>query len=553
MSFSRALSLVATLALAAQCLSATDVDVLTFHNDITRSGVQSHETVLTGSNVNSSQFGKVASFVVSGDVYAQPLYVSQYTMADNKVHNVLVVATARDRIYAFDADGNNPAAGYLWTKVLLGQGETWVSSTDVGTSDITPAIGITGTPAIDRSTGTIYVVSKSKTTGSSPTYIQRLHALKLADGTEKFNGPTVIQASVAGTGDGSSTVAFNALRNNQRAALLIAPTPDGTTAKSVFIAWASHGDNGQYHGWIISYDAANVSTQTGAWADTPNGSQGGIWMSGGGLSSDGLGNIFGAAGNGSFDANNGGGDYGDSMFKVTAGKSGITLSDWFTPVDQADLDETDSDFGVGGAPLILPAQPGPVSHLMVTADKQGEIFLLNRDNLGKYNGSANTSIEKFDDGGGFTVHSNLVFFNRALYLVPDGGTARMWAFHPGLGLFAPTPSSQSGHAFGCDGCDGGGSNFTISANGQQNGIVWALDYSGYGNTPVVLYAFDANNLSTELYDTTQAPNQRDQAAIAVKFASPTVADGKVFVGARNAVTVYGLLSPAPVAASPEAN
>ena len=552
MLFFRPSCLITALTIAAQCLPAADVDVLTFHNNIIRSGVQTRETVLTTANVNSGQFGKIASFTADGDVYAQPLYVSQYTMADNKAHNVLVVATARDRIYAFDADGNNPQAGYLWSKLLLGQGETWVPAGDVNTSDVTPSIGIIGTPAIDRSSGTIYVVSKSKTTGSSPTYIQRLHALNLADRSEKFNGPAIIQASVTGTGDGGAMVSFSPLRNNQRAALLIAPTPNGTTAKSVFIAWASHGDNGQYHGWVISYDAANVSTQTGVWADTPNGSQGGIWMSGGGLSSDGLGSIFGAAGNGSFDANNSGGDYGDSMFKLTAGQSGLALSDWFTPVDQAELDGSDSDFGVGGAPLILPAQPGPVAHLMVTADKQGEIFLLNRDNLGKFNGSANTSIQKFGDGGGLTIHSNLVFFNGALYLVPDGGAARMWDFHPVVGLFSPAPSSQSTHTFGCDGCDGGGSNFTISANGQQNGIVWALDYSSYGNGPVVLYAFDASNLSTELYDTTQAPNQRDQATIAVKFASPTVANGKVFIGSRNAVTVYGLLSPAPASSSPAA-
>ncbi len=535
-----------TLAIATRCLPAADLDVLTFHNNIIRSGVQSYETVLTKSNVNSAQFGKILSFAVNGDVYAQPLYISQYTMADNKAHNVLVVATARDRIYAFDADGNNPSAGYLWERILLGPGETSVPAADVDTSDITPTIGVIGTPAIDRSTGTIYVVAKSVTTSGSPTYIQRLHALNLADGAEKLNGPTTIQASVPGTGDGGATVAFGPLRNNQRAAILLAPTPGGVTSGSVFIAWASHGDNGQYHGWVISYDAANVSHQTGAWADTPNGSQGGIWMSGGGLSSDGTGNIFGAAGNGSFDANDGGNDYGDSMFKLVLGQSGLALSDWFTPADQAELDGSDLDFGVGGAPLILPPQPGPVPHLMVTADKQGEIYLLNRDDLGGYTGTANTSIQSFNDGGGFSIHSNLVFFNKALYLAPDGGPASMWTFHPALGFFNPVASSRSAHTFGCNGCDGGGSNFTISANGQQNGIVWALDYSSYGNSPVVLYAFDASNLSTELYDAAQAPNQRDQATVAVKFTSPTVANGKVFVGSRNAVTVYGLLSPAPL-------
>jgi hypothetical protein len=208
-------------------------------------------------------------------------------MADGKLHNVLFVATAHDSIYAFDADGNNPADGHLWRVSLLGHGETYVSFEDVNTTDIKPAIGVVGTPVIDRSNGTLYVVAKSKTSGRNPVFKQRLHALNLADGTEKLHGPTLIRATLPGTGDGGATVSFDPLLNNQRCALLLSPVQEWGSATgdarneseargedgisySVFIAWASHGDNGQYHGWVLSYNAANISQQTGAWVDTPN-------------------------------------------------------------------------------------------------------------------------------------------------------------------------------------------------------------------------------------------------------------------------------------------
>jgi len=528
------------------CLSlipsiAKSQNVLTFHNDVTRSGIQWKETTLNPTSVNSTTFGKVLTFTADADVYAQPLYVSQFKMSDGQLHNVLLVATEHDTVYAFDADGQNPASGYLWKVSLLLSGEIWVNARDVGTTDITPAIGVVGTPVIDPTHGTIYVVAKSKTTSGTVVFYQRLHALNLATGAERPNSATTIQATLPGSGDGGSTVSFNALLNNQRAALLLAPTPNASTPYSVFIAWASHGDNGAYHGWVISYDAANIAQQTGAWTVTPNGAKAGIWMSGGGLSTDGTGNIFGASGNGDFDANSGGSNYGDSLFKLNLNSSGLSLSDWFTPSDQADLDGSDSDFGVGGAPLILPAQTGPIPHLMMTADKQGEIYLLNRDNLGGYNGNSNTNVQSFNNGG-FSVHSNLVFFNNGLFLVPDGGPAEKWTFNPTIGLFTTAPQSKSSHTFGCNGCDGGGSNFSISSNAGYDGIVWAIDYSQFGNGPAVLYAFDTSNLTTQLYSSSTAAGNRDQALVAVKFTSPTVANGKVYVGGRDGVTVYGLLS-----------
>ena len=550
-------------------------DVPTFHNDRARSGIQRRETSLTPSNVNTNQFGKLRSFGVDADVYAQPLYISKYKMADGKRHNVLFVATAHDSVYAFDADGNNPANGHLWRVSLLGHGETYVSFEDVNTTDIKPAIGVVGTPVIARSNGTLYVVAKSKTSGRNPVFKQRLHALNLADGTEKLHGPKLIRATLPGTGDGGSTVSFDPLLNNQRCALLLSPVQewwrdtgdarneseargeDGTSY-SVFIAWASHGDNGQYHGWVLSYNAANISQQTGAWVDTPNGSQGGIWMSAGGLSADTNGSIYGASGNGTFDGDKGGSDFSSTLFKLNVTSSGVSLADWFTPFNQLTLSLVDQDFGVGGAPLVLPDQKGPIPHLMLTADKSGQIYLLNRDNLGHFNAVKNPDVQDFSDGG-FPVHSNLVFFNNALYLTPDGGPLEQFAFNPKIGKFDPSATAVSDHTFGCTGCvDGQGSNFTISANGAENGIVWAIDYTKFGTGPAVLYAFDAANVANELYDSTQA-GTRDRAAVAVKFTAPTVANGNVYIGGRNAVTVYGLLTTAPAVttasklAAPNAN
>jgi hypothetical protein len=378
-------------------------DVMTGHNDMARTGVQPRETVLTPASVSSQQFGKVFSFVVIGDVYAQPLYLSQYTMIDGVAHNVLIVATAQDYIYAFDADGNNPAQGYLWRQTLLGPGETWASASDVNTVDINPNIGIIGTPVIDRTSGTIYVVAKSKISdGTSTAFYQRLHALNVADGLEKLNGPTVITASVPGTADNGTAVAFDSFLQNQRAALLLAPTPGVGSAMSVVIAWGSHGDKGPYHGWIMAYDAADVSHQNGAWTTTPNGIGGGVWMSGGGVSSDANGNIFAASGNGLFDANVSGGDFGDSAFRLTLSSSGLQVMDSFTPADQLSLDTGDHDMGMS-AVLLIPTQAGPLANLAVTSDKTGTLYLMNRDRMGGYGTPENSAVQslvtsEFGDG-----------------------------------------------------------------------------------------------------------------------------------------------------------
>lgn len=537
---------VAAVLLLALCKDVRAQDVLTHHYTNDRLGVQTRETTLTPGNVNYAGFGKVFSFPVLGQVYAQPLYVSQYAMADGTTHNVLFVATQRDYVYAFDADGNNPAQGYLWCVSLLGPAENVVLSGDVGIADITPYIGITGTPVIDRAGGVLYVVAKSKTTGGTTQYIQRLHALRLSDGSE-MHGPTTIQATVNGSGEGGATVSFSPLRNNQRPALLLASTPQGTSTSTVFIGWGSHGDNGTYHGWIIGYDASDISKQVGAWADTPNGTQAGIWMSGAGISTDGNGNIFAASGNGSFNANTGGPDYGDCAFRLTLNGSSLTAADYFTPANQSSLNVDDNDMGTG-AMLLLPNQSGSIPHLAVTADKSGLIHLLNRDNMGHFSTPNNSSVQSFSDGG-YSVHNSLTFFNNTLYLAADGAPMRAWTFNPMTEQFSTTPQSQSAANYGCKGCDGGGSSPSVSANGSANAVLWALDNSGYHGAPAVLHAYDAGNLATELYNSTQAANNRDAPAVAVKFTSPTIANGRVYVGGQNAVSIYGLLStsgaPAP--------
>jgi hypothetical protein len=540
-----AFNLLQVLALlgGASCVYAQDVT--TWHYDNARSGVQSHETFLTPANVTSAKFSKLFSFPVLGDIYAQPLYLSQYPMSDGKLHNVLLVATAQDYIYAFDADGKNPSQGYLWRKSLVGAGETWMTYLDVGKDfDIYPNIGIISTPVVSRSSGIVYVLPRSKTASGTTKYFQRLHALNIADGTEKLNGPTTIQATVPGLGDGGTTITFKPQIQNQRAALLLAPTPGVGSGNSIFLAWASHGDHGSYHGWVMAYDAANIAKQNGAWVDTPNGTEGGIWMSGGGPSSDNSGNIFIAAGNGTFDVNGGGKDYGSSAFRMTVGSSGLVLHDYFTPDNYLSLNGSDSDMGTGAVAL-LPTQSGSKPHLAVTVDKAGTIYLINRDHMGGFNSSSNTSVQSFS--GGQRNRSSFAFFNNTMYGGFGGVPLQAWSFNPTTGLFNTTPQSKSPNIYGCN-CNGAGSTPSVSANGSTNGVVWALDNSGFYHTPAILHAYDATNLAKELYNSTQAANSRDAAAVAVKFTTPTVAKGHVYVGGRNAVTVYGLISGPPASA-----
>ena len=535
------------LAIFSLVMSGSAQNVTTQQYGNARSGLQSQETVLQPSNVNSKSFGKLFSLPVAGHVYAEPLYMAGLTMADGTTHNVVFVATEQDNVYAFDADGNNPPQGYLWKKVLLGSGETWVSHTDVGSGNIYPDIGITGTPVIDPATNTLYVVTVSKTTSGTLQFSSRLHALSIRDGSEKLSGPTTIQATVPGKADGSSIVSFSAKIQNQRPGLSLAATPNGTSVASVFIAYASHGDFGPYHGWVISYNAADISQQTGAWCDTPDGLRGGIWMPGGAISSDDNGTVFAADGNGTFDGNSGGTDFGDSAFALTLNGTTLAPSSTFTPSEQAKLSSADYDMGTAGV-MLLPTQQGANHpHLAVAADKVGTVFLLNRDNLGGYLPASEASLQSFPIATitGLRLRDSLAFFGNTLYAGGEGAPLVAFTFDPTTERFNTTAAKQSTHIFGCSGCASGGTTPAISASGTMNGIVWALDRSGREKTSAILYAFDASTLGTELYNSSQAANGRDAGPVAIAFTSPVIANGHVFVPGVNSVAVYGELAQQP--------
>jgi len=500
-------------------------NVLTDHEDNNRDGVQANETILTPQNVSSSTFGKRFSLPVDGYVYAQPLYVANYPMADGQTHNVLFVATEHDSVYAFDADGHNPSSGFLWHKSLLNSGETSVPSSDVTGGDLTPEVGITSTPVIDPSTGTLYTVAKLK---SGTSYFQRLHALNLADGSEKFNGPTNITAS-----------GFNALTQNQRSGLLLA---NG----AVWISWSSHGDGGSYHGWVMGYNAANVSQQVAALNLTPNGSKGGIWFGGGGPSYDGNGNIFVCVANGTFDADSGGRDYGSSAIRLALGSGNtISVADYFTPHNQSSLSSSDADVG-SSSPILLPTQSGPTPHLMVTQNKNSTVYLMDRDNLGKFKASSDTDLQNFQPvtSTSEAQKHDMTFFNNRLYFASDNTPMMAYTFDPSTERFNTTPAKSS-HSFGRVGAA------TVSANGTANAILWVIDVTGWkSGTPGILYAYDATNVGNLLYTSSQAANNRDQGAGAVKMTAPTVANGMVYVGGIKAVTAYGLLTAPQQAAAP---
>ena len=512
------------------------VDVLTNHYDTSRTGANTSETALTPTNVNSTDFGKLFSMPADGYVYAQPLLKTNLAIPGQGTHDVLFVATEHDSVYAFDAHGNNPAQGYLWKDSFINPaaGVTTIPAGDTGTTDIVPEVGITSTPVIDPSTNTLYVLAKTKeVTGGVTTYVQRLHALDITTGAEKFNGPTVIQATFPGTANGGSTVTFNALIEGQRPGLTIV---NGV----VYAAFASHGDNGAYHGWVLGYQASDISKQVAVFNTTPNGIGGGIWQAGNGIASDAAGNLYVGTGNGTFDANNTNGrDYGDSALKLST-SSGLSLSDYFTPDNQASLNSSDSDFGTAGN-LILPDQSNTTHvHELLTSDKTGRIYLIDRDNMGKFHASSNADLGEVSIGGG--LHNDMAYFNGNMYVGGDTTTLKM--FSVANGQLGTSPSSESQNIFGDGGVDGQGTNPVVSANGILNGIVWALDNSPFGsNSPAILHAYDASNLSDELYNSTQAAGGRDTAGGAVKFTLPTVANGLVYVGGENSVTVYGLLNP----------
>jgi hypothetical protein len=537
-------------------LGVTDLaGVFTYHNDPARDGVNPQEYALTKATVTTNTFGKVFSCQVDGAVYAEPLWVSALNIGGS-MHNVVYVATQHDSLYALDAD-TNPCQ-QLWHVNLIDAAhggtanESSVCANDVGQGfgDIQPEVGVTGTPVIDPATNTLYVVSKSENggcnTGIASTFHQRLHAIDLVSGSEKFSAPVSISASVAGTGDGSSggILSFNPQSEGQRPglALLKGVATSGSLFDVVYISWASHEDAFPYHGWVIGYNAANVQQQLQVFNATPNGGLGGIWMSGESPAVDSSNNLYVATGNGTFDADSAGSDLGDTVLKLTTSGT-LARADYFTPFNQTSLNQVDGDLGSGGV-VLLPDQASGLPHLMIQGGKQGLIYLLNRDNMGQFTVGVDNIVQEFQaDNGSWTTP---VFWQNALYIAGSGDhgscdSLQSYAFSSATDSFATTAGSSSAHCFPFPGATP-----AISSSGSSNGIVWATDVGCYTTAaspcagPAILFAYDATNLSS-LWDSSQAAGSRDQAGAAVKFTTPTVANGKVYIGTRTELDVYGLL------------
>lgn len=506
------------------------VSVTTSRNNNNRDGQNLNESVLTLSNVNVNSFGKLFSQSVDGYVYAQPLYVPNVTIPGLATHNVVYVATEHDSLYAFDADSNTGLnSAPLWHRSFINpsKGITTVSSSDIGCSDLIPEIGITSTPVIDASTNTIFLVMKAKSNGQ---YVQMLRALDITTGKDRPGSPVQIRAKVKGNGDGSvnGVISFDAHYEAQRPGLLL---QNG----KVYIAWASHCDFDPYHSWIMSYDETTLK-QTAVWNGTPNGSRGGVWQSGTGLAADSSFNLFVSTGNGTYDGPRGGDDFGDSIVKLVPAATRFQLMDFFTPYNQNSLNNDDTDVGAGGV-LLLPDQAGPHQHLLIEVGKEGSIYLIDRDRMGHYNPNNNQQIVQDLENAIGGTWGTPAWWNNNVYFGGVNDYLRQYTFNSTTELLSLGSVSQSPTFFGFP-----GPTPSISANGTTNAIVWAIQTDAYGsNGPAILHAYDATNLADELYNTNQN-SSRDNPGGAVKFTVPTIANGKVYVPAVQALTVYGLLS-----------
>jgi hypothetical protein len=534
----------ATLMANPSVIGSAEVEVtdlagmFTWRNDNSRSGQNQKELALAPATVASATFGKLFSCLLDGHAYAQPLYVANVAIPGKGTHNVALVATEKDSVFAFDADANANPCVPLWTTNLIPLGEQAVlapTTTGITSNDISPFIGITGTPVIDPSSSTLYVVAKTESIPTinnlNPVYHQRLFALALATGQPIQPSGTEVSTT------SSTSPGFSPLLENQRAALLL---DSGT----VYIAFGSHGGQGDYHGWLFGYDASTLQ-QNMVFDVTPGIRGGGIWQSGGGPSADTNHNVFVVTGNGTFDANLNRPllNYGDSFLRLHSTGS-LTVTDYFTPCDQAMLASAGKDIG-SSAPLLLPDRigPAPNPNLLVGTAKNGSMYLVDRDTLGGYSACPDTpphpvQVVSVNDG---PIFSTPLFWNNTIYVA--AGNGRLKAFPMAGGVLNPTPLGlQSPETLGPQGATS-----VVSSNGANNAIIWLIDTSGAlttpptPNTPAILRAFDASNLSNEIYNSAIAPADRDKAGLAVKFTVPTVANGKVYLGTQTELDVYGLL------------
>ena len=536
----------AALALTLAAIPASAQNVTTQHYDNSRSGANTAESILTTSNVKAANFGRLFSQPVDGQIYAQPLYMSGITIG-GQTHNVVFVATENDTVYAFDADTNGGVnASPLWKASMLtsahGANTTVTVSSipngNVSTTDIMPLVGITGTPVIDSSTGTMYLVSATLEGGN---YFQRIHALDITTGAEKFGGPVLVTGTVPGNGNGSvgGVLTFDQKWENNRAGLLL-------LNGFVYVAFAAHGDNGPWHGWIFAYNASTLK-QTSVWCSSPNGVGAGVWMSGTGIAADSLnptgnspgGRLFVATGNGTFDAktpytNNM--DYGDSLVRLHLNNGVMTVADDFTPLNQSTLNGADEDVASGGV-ILLPDQSGAHTHLLMQTGKEGRFYIVDRDTMGGFNTTDKIAQEIPVNGGSgtFPIPAGLwgapAFSNNTLYIW--GKNDKLKTFPLSAGQFPTAAASTAVQSVGFP-----SPTPVISSNGAASPIVWTLQTDGFaGGSQAVLRAHDATNISTTLYD---SGNDSDPPGAAVKFTVPTVINGKVYVPTSSQLSIYGL-------------
>jgi hypothetical protein len=496
--------------------------VFTYHYDNMRSGVNSNETTLTPANVTQQTFGKKFAIPVDGWIDGQPLYVANL-MIDGALHNVVYVATEHDSVYAFDADSGQSTP--LWQTSLINPG---AGVTTIPTSDLVmggfkqPEFGIMATPVIDPVAGTIYVLARTKENGK---YVQRLHALDITTGEERPNSPVQVQTSVPGTGAGSvnGSLPYSGYSQNVRTALALV---NGT----VYFAAASLEDLYDYHGWVLAYDAQNL-TLSGSFCATPNGSRGGIWQSGAAVAADAAGSVYLQTGNGTFNANLGGRDYGDSILKLQLSSTGLNPVDYFAPYNQGVLSQQDLDMSSGAA-LLLPDQPGTHMHELIGGGKQGTVYVLDRDAMGEFNASGDTQIVQAMPGAltptSETVDAGLwntpMYWNNTVYFI--GRDDVMKAFALRNGTLAGPIFKGNATLFVTES--------TITSNGVRNGILWVSQSDI--NT---IHAYDPYDLTHEYYNTNMA-GTRDMPGTLTRFMVPTVVNGKLFVGTRGELDVYGL-------------
>jgi hypothetical protein len=505
-------------------VTSSGTDVTTYHNDIGRTGQNTTETKLTQANVNSTTFGLLRNLTVDGKVDAEPLYLSNISISSG-MHNVVFIETEHDSAYAFDSD----TGAQLWKVSMLGSGET--SSDDRGCGQVSPEIGITSTPVIDRTAGAhgiLYAVAMSK---NGSTYFQRLHALDITTGAELDSGPVTVQATYPGTGANSSggQVVFDPKQYKERAALLLL---NGV----IYTSWASHCDFNPYTAWIMGHNQTTLA-QTSVLNLTPNGNEGSIWQSGGGLAADAQGNIYALIANGTFDTTldaNGfpnKQDYGNGFVKVSTTGGNLKVVDYFNMSNTVNESGQDADLGSGGAMVLPDLSYGTTStlNLAVGAGKDGNVYVVNRNNMGKFSSTSNNVYQELPGAVLNGVWGVPAYFNNTVYYCDVNATLK--SFSITNGKLSTTPV-HTGASFTYPGVLP-----SVSANGTSNGIVWAIENTG----TAVLHAYAANDLTQELYNSNQASGSRDHFGSGNKFITPMIADGKVFAATTNGVAVFGLL------------